>query len=228
MVVNSSLQRAFTSLKSVFQSVTAESCPFVYNFHLHTVHSDGQLTPEALVQQAVSYGLKGLAITDHHTVAGYRAASRWLEDWRLQQPAGCTAPSLWSGIEITADLLGGDVHILGYGFDPTHLAIQSYLGGEAPAGDASTASQVIQAIQSAGGLAVLAHPVRYRRSPAELIPAAVLAGIDGVETYYCYGNLEPWSPSPNQTQKVLELAEAYGLLQTCGTDTHGLSILKRV
>jgi predicted metal-dependent phosphoesterase TrpH len=228
MVVNSSMQGALTSLKSVFQSITAESCPFVYNFHLHTVHSDGQLSPESLVQQAVSHGLRGLAITDHHTVAGYRKASRWLEEWRLEQPPGQITPNLWSGIEITADLLGGDVHILGYGFDLAHTAIQPYLEGEAPAGEASSASQVIQSIQKAGGLAVLAHPVRYRRSPTELIPAAVLAGIDGVETYYCYGNVEPWSPSPNQTQQVLALAEAYSLLQTCGTDTHGLTILKRV
>ncbi len=228
MVVNSSLQGAFTSLKTVFQSMTAESCPFTYNFHLHTVHSDGQLSPEALVQQAISHGLKGLAITDHHTVEGYRAASQWLADWRLQQLEGHPSLDLWSGVEITADLLGGDVHILGYGFDPSHAAIYPYLGGHALSGDASRASQVIQSIQQAGGLAVLAHPVRYRRSPTELIPAAVMAGIDGVETYYCYGNVEPWSPSPKQTKQVLELAQAYGLLQTCGTDTHGMSILKRV
>jgi predicted metal-dependent phosphoesterase TrpH len=228
MVLNLSLQGARPALKSVFQSIAAESCPFEYNFHLHTVHSDGQLSPESLVQQAVSHGLKGLAITDHHTVVGYQAAHQWLEDWRTQQPAQQVTPTLWSGIEITADLLGGDVHILGYGFDPTHLAIRPYLSGHAPAGEASRASQVIQSIQKAGGFAILAHPVRYRRSPAELIPAAVLAGIDGVEAYYCYGNVEPWSPSPKQTKQVLELAEAYGLLQTCGTDTHGLSILKRI
>jgi predicted metal-dependent phosphoesterase TrpH len=228
MVVNPSLQGAFTSLKSVFQSIVAESCPLTYNFHLHTVYSDGQLLPESLVQQAVSYGLKGLAITDHHTVAGYQAARQWLEDWRLHLPAEQTAPELWIGIEITADLLGGDVHILGYGFDPVHSAIQPYLGGHAPVGEASRASQVIQSIQSAGGLAVLAHPVRYRRSPAELIPAAVRMGIDGVEAYYCYGNLDPWNPSPSQTRQVLELGKAYGLLQTCGTDTHGMSILKRL
>jgi predicted metal-dependent phosphoesterase TrpH len=228
MFLNPSLQGAFTSLKSVFQSIAAESCPFVYNFHLHTMHSDGQLTPESLIKQAVSNGLKGLAITDHHSVAGYRLASRWLEDWCLKQPEGYTPPDLWSGVEITADLLGGDVHILGYGFDPAHSALSPYLEGHSPVGEASRAVQVIQSIQSAGGLAVLAHPVRYRRSPAELVPAAVMAGIDGVEAYYCYGNLDPWSPSPNQTQQVLELAQAYGLLQTCGTDTHGMSILKRL
>jgi predicted metal-dependent phosphoesterase TrpH len=228
MIVNPGLQGALTSLKSIFQSISAESCPLSYNFHLHTMYSDGQLRPEMLVQQAVSYGLKGLAITDHHTVAGYQAARQWLEDWTLRLPEGEEAPYLWVGVEITADLLGGEVHILGYGFDPNHPAIQPYLGGKQPAGEASKAAQVIQALQNAGGLAVLAHPVRYRRSPSELIPAVVRMGIDGLEAYYSYGNAEPWRPSPVQTQQVLELGQAYGLLQTCGTDTHGMSILKRL
>jgi hypothetical protein len=95
-------------------------------------------------------------------------------------------------------------------------------------GNALRASQVIQSIQGAGGLAVLAHPARYKKSPVELIPAAVRLGIDGVEAYYCYSNLEHWEASPRQTQQVKALGQAYGLLQTCGTDSHGMSILKRI
>ncbi|MGB8700167.1 MAG: PHP domain-containing protein [Thermosynechococcaceae cyanobacterium] len=228
MVLNPGVQGAVTSLKSVFESIQPESCPNAYNFHLHTVYSDGQLRPEALVQQAVTHGLKGLAITDHHTVAGYQAARRWLDHWTAQLSEHQQAPTLWAGIEITAALLDTEVHILGYGFDPNHPVIKPYLGGQSPRGEAMKASQVIQAIQTAGGLAVLAHPARYRRSPSELIPAAVRLGIDGVESYYCYTNLDPWKPSPEQTQQVQELGQAYGLLQTCGTDSHGLSILKRI
>jgi hypothetical protein len=87
---------------------------------------------------------------------------------------------------------------------------------------------VIVALHQAGGLAVLAHPERYRRSAAELIPVAAHLGIDGVETYYAYGNPEPWQPSPNQTQKVKQLSATYNLLNTCGTDTHGLNLLRRL
>lgn len=227
MVVNPGLQGAVTSLKSVFQSITPESCPLIYNFHLHTIYSDGQMHPEALVQQAISYGLEGLAITDHHTVAGYRAAKIWLDRWSLQNTQNQPFPYLWSGIEITAKLLDTEVHLLGYGFDPEHLAIKPYLQGKSPVGEAAKAVQVIRAIQDAGGLATLAHPVRYKKQPAELISAAVRLGIDGVEAYYCYGHLDPWQPSPAQTQMVVELSQAYGLLKTCGTDSHGLSILKR-
>ena len=228
MVVNPGLQGHLTSLKSVFASIQPESCPFSYNFHLHTVYSDGQLRPEALIQQALNKGLRGLAITDHHTVAGYQAAKRWLEHWNQQMGSAQPSLQLWSGVEITAELLGIDVHILGYGFDPNHAHIKPYLGGTAPQGSAATAASVIQAIQAAEGLAILAHPARYRRSPNDLIPAAVRLGIDGVEAYYSYANTDPWTPSSPQTQRVEELGSAYGLLKTCGTDSHGLSIFKRI
>jgi predicted metal-dependent phosphoesterase TrpH len=228
MVVNPGLQGAVTSLKSVFQSITSDSCPSTYNFHLHTVYSDGQMRPEDLVQQAVAYGLTGLAITDHHTVTGYRAAQRWLDRRNLQNTQSQAFPYLWPGVEITARLLDIEVHLLGYGFAPEHLAMKPYLLGQSPVGEAAKAVQVIRAVQDAGGLAILAHPVRYKKQPAELIAAAVRLGIDGVEAYYCYGNLDPWLPSPAQTQMVVELSQAYGLLKTCGTDSHGLSIFKRV
>jgi hypothetical protein len=215
-------------LKSVFQSIQPESCPYTYNFHLHTMCSDGQLRPEALLQQALFNGLAGLAITDHHTIAGYKAARRWLDLWDMQASPSIASLTLWSGIEITAQLLGVDVHILGYDFDPLHSALSPYLSGQSPRGEMAEAATVIQSIQRAGGLAVLAHPARYKRSPGELIPAASQVGIDGVETYYCYANSDPWLSSPLQTKMVQELAESYGLLQTCGTDSHGMNILKRI
>jgi predicted metal-dependent phosphoesterase TrpH len=228
MVVNPGLQGAVASLKSVFQSITPDCCPLSYNFHLHTIYSDGQMRAETLLQQAVSYGLKGLAITDHHTVAGYRAAQKWLDSWNLQSTTNYSAPYLWSGVEITARLLDIEVHILGYGFDPGHIALKPYLVGHSPTGELSKAVQVIQAIQEAGGLAVLAHPARYKKRPEALVAEVVRLGIDGIEAYYSYRNLDPWRPSPDQTALMLELSQAYGLLKTCGTDSHGLSILKRV
>ena len=65
--------------------------------------------------------------------------------------------------------------------------VAGYLQGSRPKGERALAGQVIASIQQAGGLAVLAHPERYRRSATELIPAAAKLNIDGVETYYAYG-----------------------------------------
>ncbi|MBW4618659.1 MAG: PHP domain-containing protein [Cyanosarcina radialis HA8281-LM2] len=222
-----------TALKQVLETIDAESCPRSFNFHMHTLCSDGQLAPELLIEQAIDIGLKGLAITDHHSVLGYYAAQRWLE-WLESTGRGKVSPSsetalqLWTGVEITADLLDTEVHILGYAFDPEHPALQRYLQGHRPKGKDAKAGNAIAALHEAGGLAVLAHPARYRLSAQELIPGAAELGIDGVETYYAYHNPNPWQPSPKQTQQVKSLGNAYGLLNTCGTDTHGLNLLMRI
>ncbi|WP_375340919.1 PHP domain-containing protein [Okeania sp. SIO2G5] len=202
--------------------MTAESCPQHYNFHMHTICSDGSLHPEALIEQAIAIGLKGFAITDHHSVAGFKCARQW-----HTQQTPSPSITLWAGIEITARLLDSDVHILGYGFDIDHPILVPYLQGHAAMGQASRANRVIDAIHAARGIAVLAHPHRYRQSAATLIPAAVHHGIDGVEVYYAYDNVQPWRPSPQQTQTTEHFASKYDLLKTCGTDSHGLSLLHR-
>ncbi len=219
------------ALRRVFETINADSCPRFYNFHMHTVCSDGQLQPEDVMQQAIAIGLRGMAVTDHHSTEGYRRAHRWLEDYREDAAwRGETVPSLnlWTGVEVTSKLLDIEVHILGYAFNPESAVMRPYIRRESPKGDEALAEQVIRSIHLAGGLAVLAHPSRYRRSPEELIEAAARLGIDGVETYYAYNNPTPWCPSPRQTEQVQRLSSTYGLLNTCGTDTHGLSLLQRL
>jgi len=212
------------SLASVWARLQPNSCPETYNFHLHTVCSDGQLQPHALMEQAVAIGLRGLAITDHHTVRGYQAAQAWLDE-RDRAP---DLPHLWTGVEITATLLETEVHILGYGFDPGATVMAPYLQGSAPSGEAARAEQAIAAIHASGGLAVLAHPERYRLPARQLIPAAAALGIDGVETYYAYRHVDPWEPTPVQTAQVRDLGVQYGLFHTCGTDTHGNNLRLRL
>jgi predicted metal-dependent phosphoesterase TrpH len=209
------------TLQRVWKTISAESCPYHYNFHMHTLCSDGQLKPEKLIAQAVEIGLKGLAITDHHSIQGYEIAQHWLEKHYQEY-----LPQLWTGIEVTSNLFGTDVHILGYAFNPYHQSMEHYVQGFQPRDN--NAARVVAAIHKAGGLAVLAHPARYRRSALELIPLAVKIGIDGVETYYAYGNPNPWKPSWRQMQQVRELSRAYNLFSTCGTDTHGLNLLRRL
>lgn len=213
------------ALQAIWEQIDANTCPYSYNFHMHTICSDGQLKPEEVIEQALQNHLQGLAITDHHTVEGYSIANNYLQNCG---EAARTLPQLWTGVEINSMLLDTEVHILGYGFDPQDPAIVPYLQGSEPVGESAQAKAVISAIHQAGGLVVLAHPERYMRSGEELIPRAVELGIDGVETYYAYKNPIPWQPSPKQTAKVKALSDQYGLYDTCGTDTHGLSILQRI
>jgi predicted metal-dependent phosphoesterase TrpH len=228
MVVNFARTTASRELlKQVFENIDVDSCPQSFNFHMHTVHSDGKLQPSILMEQAIAIGLKGLAITDHHSIGGYQVGKQWLEDFNWSHPEVNT-PHLWSGVEINANLLDVEVHILAYAFEPEHLKMQPYLQRKPPTGQDYEAENVIAAIHQAGGLAVLAHPARYRRSHFELIPVAAEFGIDGVESFYAYNNPKPWKPSIIETEEVQQLAEKYSLFNSCGTDTHGLNLLQRL
>jgi predicted metal-dependent phosphoesterase TrpH len=223
MVVNfARVSATCESLKQVFQNIDAQSCPQSFNFHMHTVYSDGKLQPSVLVEEAMAIGLKGFAITDHHSINGYKAAYTYLNCQNRD------VPLLWTGVEVNANLLDVEVHILGYAFELEHPRMQPYIQRVITNGEDYQAQNVIAAIHAAGGLAVLAHPARYKRSLFDLIPAAAAIGIDGVEAFYAYNNPNPWKPSPRETPQVEHLAAEYGLLTTCGTDTHGLSLLQRI
>jgi predicted metal-dependent phosphoesterase TrpH len=219
--IHLSPQSSVTKLREIFASVHPLSCPSLLNFHLHTVYSDGQMQPQDVIKQAIALKAEHIAITDHHTVDGYFQAQQFL-------PQSTHSPKLHIGIEINASLLFTEVHILGYEFDPSHPVVEPYLQKKSTAGIDYQAKSVINALHHAGGIAVLAHPARYRRSPEDLVPAAAALGIDGIETYYCYTNSMPWKPSVRQTQLVKQLGDRYELLHTCGTDSHGFSITTRL
>lgn len=88
------------------------------DFHTHTTHSDGCLTPAALVEKAGRAGLQTLAITDHDTTDGLAeglAAGR-------RHGVG-----LVPGVEVSAVVDGQEVHLLGYFFDPGHAPLQERL-----------------------------------------------------------------------------------------------------
>lgn len=88
------------------------------DFHTHTTASDGALTPEALVTRARARGVRQLAITDHDTVAGYRAAA----------PAVAAAPQglrLIPGVELSCRWSGVTVHIVGLAIDVDHPVLSA-------------------------------------------------------------------------------------------------------
>ena len=215
-------------LKQVWQNLTETSCPHHYNFHLHTRCSDGQLSPKDLMRQATAIGLSGMAITDHHSTLGYEIAQKWLEEQSQGSGSQRPIPYLWTGIEITALLGECDVHILGYAFDAKCSSMQPYQQSDRPQGGEARADRVIDALHQAGGLAILAHPFRYKAPATDLVALAVENRIDGLEAYYAYGNPKPWQSSAQQTEAAKALCDQYGILATCGTDTHGTNLLRRI
>ena len=81
------------------------------DLHLHTNRSDGKLSPTNLVRLLAEQGLEYAAITDHDTIDGIEEANA--EAKRFPQL------TIIPGIEISANVLGEEVHILGYFIDPS-------------------------------------------------------------------------------------------------------------
>lgn len=80
------------------------------DLHMHTRYSDGELTPQELIDMRVAEGYELLAITDHDGMGGSVAGAPYAESLGVQ---------FIYGIEFDSeDPLGKDLHILGYGFDP--------------------------------------------------------------------------------------------------------------
>lgn len=88
------------------------------DLHCHTTASDGALTPSALCQRALERRIDLLAITDHDTVAGYRAARAWLAG----QGERGSALQLLAGVEYSCVWQGVNVHVVGLGIDVDHPA----------------------------------------------------------------------------------------------------------
>ena len=180
-----------------------------------------QATIEDLARQAVDLGLRHLAITDHHSTAALAPAQHCLEQLAAQ---GRPGPRLWSGIEISCLLEGCLVHVLGLDFDPQARALEPYRQGQAPVGPELKAKEVVKRLHGAGGLALLAHPGRYRKPFGLLIDAAADLGFDGAEAYYDYAMAERWQPTPLVCEAIANQLQNLGLLRSCGTDTHGLAL----
>jgi len=80
------------------------------DLHIHTTCSDGTLTPEEIVAEAVRCGAGLIAVCDHNQVKGSLAA---------EAPALKAGLSFLSGAEVDAIFEGRDIHILCYGADLT-------------------------------------------------------------------------------------------------------------
>ena len=89
------------------------------DLHMHTTESDGRLTPTQLVDVAASNGARIIAITDHDSTQGLAEAYRAAE----KHPQLTIIP----GIELSTDIPGSEVHILGYFLDYHRPAFQDIL-----------------------------------------------------------------------------------------------------
>lgn len=79
------------------------------DLHVHTNISDGTLTPTEVVHRAANLNLAAIAITDHDTVAGVKEAKQTA----IKLSKTKIEIEVISGVEISAEYKGQDIHILG-------------------------------------------------------------------------------------------------------------------
>ena len=249
------------------------------DLHSHTNASDGTLSPSELCQLAQSCGVELLAITDHDTVDGYRAARNWL------QQSDETSLRLLPAIEYSSVWSTLGVHVVGLGIDSEHEvtleacryfnaarreraqmigvrlaklgmpgaaegalalagsaqigrphfarflvmqrhvrtedeAFDRFLGAGKP-GDIKMLwpelAQVIAWIKAAGGVAALAHPLKYRLTATRLRKlVADFAACGGSAIEIVVGR-----QALQDSQFLAQLAAQHRLQASVGSDFHG-------
>tara|TARA_B110000483_G_scaffold147265_1_gene175742 strand:+ start:120548 stop:121384 length:837 start_codon:yes stop_codon:yes gene_type:complete len=243
------------------------------DLHTHTNCSDGQLTPDQLLAEAVEKGVQLFSITDHDTLAAYRQltilppegmkllvgielsctwrrmtihmiglnldaeAASMLEaetkqgQARAQRYEKILQRLTKAGLDIDTErliTLGGSCpgrpHIARYLYETGQVksetqAFDKYLG-QGKMGDVKECwpdlSQAISWVQQAGGVAVLAHPIKYRLTRTKLIELCTEfkeAGGVGMEVISGQQN-------PTQTKTLSDIAQKLELLGSVGSDFH--------
>lgn len=239
------------------------------DLHSHSTCSDGSFAPARLIAEAATRGVNTLALTDHDTTAGLDEAEAAAREHGID---------FVPGVEITCEVAGTEVHLLGLGIDRSNPqllevcadvqmrrrkrffqmieklrahgvplstegveegvslarpylarmlvqqgkvdsyqeAFSRYLKKGCPGfveHSRIPIKRAIDAIQAAGGVAVLAHPGLYRKGD-ECVFEAARQGLDGIECYHSDHNHDT-------AGHYVSIARKLDLLVSGGADFHG-------
>ena len=88
------------------------------DLHLHTHFSDSTFSPQDLLREVEKAKLSCISIVDHDTVDGFEPVSALAKDAKIE---------VLSGMELTAEYEGSEVHILGYLIDYKNKSLKEKL-----------------------------------------------------------------------------------------------------
>lgn len=206
------------SIKELLSSFTQKDYETDINLHIHSNFSDGQLSFQELIEDAKNKNYRYIAISDHNTVAGYN------------QPdiLGLEQPKIITAIEFDCWYKGVLVHVLGYGIDINNSALLNLCAKTKKETEADIIrllnhrhpKDVINAIHSAGGVAILAHPACYWAINLDsFIKSLINLGLDGLEVFYPYRRHRGIIKFHKATT-VQKIAQKYNMIMTGGSDSH--------
>ena len=181
----------------------------VADLHLHTRFSDGTYGPREVAFHARQQGLAALALTDHDTVDGCAPTAE-----------ACAAGGLEfiTGTELTAEQDGDEIHILGYGIDPTDPVLLGQLARFQAVRQARIHEMVARLnqlqvplqVEAVFALANCRAPGRPHVARA-LVKARLCANLDEAFDRFLKKDRPAWVP-----KFKLSAAEAIGLVHGAG------------
>lgn len=89
------------------------------DLHIHTIVSDGTLTPMQVIDEASNSGINTIAISDHDTIDAYNT--------ELFEYAKKKNVNLINAVEISTKSKKVGIHVLGYGFDLNNESFKNKL-----------------------------------------------------------------------------------------------------
>lgn len=105
-------------IKSRFRPYCLHVNPANFDFHCHSIVSDGLLPPGEVARRAAANGVDYWALTDHDDIEGLPQARAAAEEAGMR----------WlSGVEISIEWRGLPIHIVGLGFDPDDAGLKGGL-----------------------------------------------------------------------------------------------------
>ena len=203
-------------MKNLFEKFKQEDFYSKVNLHIHSNISDGEMDFDVLVEQAIKLNMEYISITDHNSVLGYK-------DSKYKNH-----PILIKGVEFDCFYKMSLLHILGYGIDTENKELLSLCAknDKEQKNDlirlfkSRHPKKVIEAIHSAGGIAVLAHPCCCNVFCLDdFVRRLKKFGLDGIEVYYPYDRFRGILKFSSR-KLPYKLAQKYELIKTGGSDEH--------
>ena len=127
------------------------------DLHVHSIASDGTLSPAELVQEAKKAGLAAIAVTDHDSVGGIREALDAGNVYGLE---------VVPGIELSTEYADTEIHVVGLFIDPDNHLLNEQIRAFVDNRD-NRNLKIIEKLQAAG-FSITAEEI-YRRNPGSVI-----------------------------------------------------------
>jgi predicted metal-dependent phosphoesterase TrpH len=126
------------------------------DLHCHSTASDGLLPAADVVRRAAANGVDRLALTDHDDLDGLAAASAAAEEVGI---------AFTTGVEISIEWEGLQIHVLGLAFDPGNVALNAGLAG-IRSGRVDRAQRMSRELEIVGIRDSFAGAMRFAENPS--------------------------------------------------------------